>query len=241
MKTVLAILFLMATLALVGCQRDEGESPPTPTPHVYSVEIAMGTTADTLSFLPGDRARLCGIVLVLDEHAQFVPGVRVNLYLEEQNLGFIVYDKPELRDTTDERGRVGFCFISLGHGGRETIVAECAQVVERHTLALVETSAGQSNSHISIVPSRIFAGDSALVTFCPGDTWGGDTSGVGIPGIAQYPRFMAGRLVPAPAAFDSAGCTRMFWYCDGCPSGRYCSYFGSDSACVTVTDTVGGH
>jgi hypothetical protein len=198
--------------------------------------------ADTLNFLQADTAVCNGWVEVKNGCGDPVPGIRVSLSLE-RNFGFLDFLNMQLRDTTDETGRVYFRFSSFGQSGSNTIIAAISNIHDTWPIYVAPASWRPACAMVRVTPDHLVVSpgveDSAHVEVTLQKM---DSTHAGIPGITLSIEADGGRLRAFPPT-DSAGHTDSWWYSGGL-IGTVCFYTrlpscNGDTACVRV-DTVGG-
>jgi hypothetical protein len=210
MKRAVWLLLGFGLLACVGC-RDKDEQPFGSEPLVFNLSIYL--VADTVWFLPGDSAYATGWVAATNYFDEPVPGVKISIPPPEP-FGGIELLNSELRDITNDSGRVYFRFRSFNQTGTTTIHA----AVGTHYSAdwpLTVLVAGTHpprftltlSSHQLHVPPQ--SEDSLLVSVVLRDS-----SDAGIEGVTLPIHASGGRLNQIPPT-NAAGRASTWWYSNG--------------------------
>jgi hypothetical protein len=217
-----AALLAAALLCLYACKSRTVHGPDDHQPQVPAgVRVVMET--DTLYFHQSDSVAIRGYATVGDDWGYAMPGVRVNLTLSE-HFGYLEYLSRELRDTTNDSGRVDFRFRAayqfspasniihaycwFGHppDGRDTIwvVPNSPRVAHLDVVASKETIYVTRPNEDSLVVTVSIA----------------DSGGVGIPNIRLVLQTNGGRFGVFPRT-DSAGVSSVWWWTNNDPPGHY--------------------
>lgn len=205
-RTTWAAALLLTILMIIGfgCSTDKSTDPGS---SVKSVQVVMDT--DTLKFVPGDSAVSTGFVVVTDQNGVVMKGISVSITITPV-IGLIEYVNTELKDTTDDYGRVNFVFRSYNQPGNLEVKATVGNVAGTWKLWVQEASEIIESLSIQLVPDVLrvpnSSEDSSLIIVTIKDS-----NSVGIGNISVILQATGGRMKPLGVT-DSTGRAQTWWY-----------------------------
>jgi hypothetical protein len=218
-------------IVVVGCDYESDLDQP-PSPPWWS-PLSLGI--DTLYFLPVDSASTTVTIIVSDQDGNVMQGVKVNVSLDNPELGYLEFLDTDLRDTTNAQGRVDLLFTAIGTVGDMVFTATAGDIVQTRALAIREFELLAVSLQITMTPDSIVAaqGDTVSTEIC---VLVMDPDGNGIEGISIPISTQGGRLQPLPATNNSGrACTD--WILEA-TQGDHCLFLSigeiADSACVHI-------
>ena len=173
---------------------------------IYDPEIILG--ADTLYYLPGDSASTTVTVIVTDYSGNVAPGVRVGIALANPQIRILEFLDTELRDTTNDLGRVEMMYYCYGSPGMNIITATAGWRTDADTILSEEGYGDPFPFWVVVTPDSIhfLVLDSVRVSACVADH-----NHNGIAGATLIVEQASGSYTPPPLT-DSYGCTEFSWW-----------------------------
>ena len=109
---LIPVLFsALAVFLAVGCEDEEGP----PAPQILG-QVIVTVGEDTLCFVPGDTASTTVTVEVKDTRGRGMPGVKVNVALDDSVYSWLEFEDSLRRDTTDALGQVNLMYYTIAPG-----------------------------------------------------------------------------------------------------------------------------
>lgn len=224
---VTALLLAIIMIVGFGCSTDKTSGPDGGgSEQADAVQVYM--YSDTVRYLPGDSAAAPGWVVVTDRYGRVMKGVQVSLSLTPPTVGLLEYANIQLRDTTNDQGRVEFIFRSYRRPGVGTIQAWVGTKSGSWTITVLQAENVVQNLDVRLSKTtlRVSASseDSTLVIATITDS-----SSVGIPNVSLSLSADGGRFRALPPT-DSTGKAQTWWYNNG--------QFGTFTITVTAASMV---
>ena len=197
-----ALLIALALLLLVGCKKEEDE---TPRPAVGEVSVSVGE--DSLCLIPGDTVTTAVTVVVMNTHNLPMAGVHVNVSLSDTEWVTLELVNPALGDTTDPNGRIEYIYTP-SWPSMNWIRAEAVGLMDSASIVSFESAGDPPGFALAVMTDTIALSppDSAEVMVHLQNSFG-----MPIAGITLAMTTSGGTLDPI-APTDSNGNAFTYWH-----------------------------